>query len=109
VHAEVSSTHSVPDPVVKDHREGRQLIGLRHKVARGRITEHVAAIAERRNDQFIRSGELGPDRRPEPPTEATGSVAAKNRARLLEIDLCGYQVVLIDDNAVVAFDLVDAV
>src|SRR6185437_15421909 len=52
-----------PHAVVEDDEQHRQIERAQHVMPRGRIAEHVGAVADHRDHRLVGIGELGPDRR----------------------------------------------
>ena len=81
---------------------------LRDPVARGRVGEDQAAVADRRDHQPVGLGELGAERRADRPAEAAGRAQREIAAGAFEPAVLGPHVVLVEDERVVALHLSQA-
>ena len=108
-HRERGAAHGAVAAVVEHDSEDRQLVHGRNPVADHRIGEHVGAIAERRDNEFIRRREFRAERRAKAPAESAGGPEREKCARLFARAMIRPQRIFIDDDRVLADSLADRV
>ena len=100
--------HRIPHAVVEDDEEDGDAVGPGDEVRGGGRTEDIGAVADAADDGLVRGGELGAERRPEPPAQAPGRGGAEVAPRLRERGLARVEVVLVDEDGAVIHEVADA-
>ena len=97
-HRHGGAAHRAVAAVVEDDGEDRQLVHVRHPVADHRVGEHVGAVAERRDHELLRRGELGAERRAKAPAETAGGREAVECVGLLARAMLLPQRIFVEDD-----------
>ena len=79
----------------------------RNPVADHRIGEHVGAIAQRRDDEFVGRREFSAERCAEAPAQSAGGPEREKRAGLFARAMVGTQRIFVDDDRVLADSFAD--
>jgi hypothetical protein len=99
----------VPDRIVADDRQQRQIVRLRNKMAGGGIIEHISSIADGDDQSFLRARELHARTAADAPTEAAGGRTAVVTSRLADVEHFVAYAMIADHYGVFVTHLIDAV
>ena len=99
----------VPALIVEDHEQDWKLVGTRDKMRRRWAAKHVCPLTQGRNNRLLGGRQLHPQRCTGAPAQSSSRGRRIIGARQRELHLREVEIVLVDQNGLVVFHLIDAV